>query len=124
MATAGLSFANPFLDKVSVGEEPNPYAPFNPTSDIGMGGLGPSAADMAVMGETLSKQSQFTMPAMRQPPSIAFSPTSKEFFVNGVTFRADDASRALQSEQYLTGPGTGLPQGGDWVPLDAQAYGQ
>jgi hypothetical protein len=124
MATAGLSFANPLLDKVNVGEEPNPYAPFNPTSDIGMGGLGPSAADMAVMGETLSKQSQFTMPAMRQPPSIAFSPTSKEFFVNGVTFRADDASRALQSEQYLTGPGTGLPQGGDWVPLDAQAYGQ
>lgn len=124
MATAGLSFANPLLDKVNVGEEPNPYAPFNPTSDIGMGGLGPSAADMVVMGETLSKQSQFTMPAMRQPPSIAFSPTSKEFFVNGVTFRADDASRALQSEQYLTGPGTGLPQGGDWVPLDAQAYGQ
>lgn len=124
MATAGLSFANPLLGKMNVGEEPNPYAPFNPTSDIGMGGLGPSAADMAVMGDTLSKQSQFTMPAMQQPPSIAFSPTSREFFVQGNVFRADDASAALRSEGLLSGPGTGLPQGGDWVPLDAQAYGQ
>lgn len=124
MATAGLSFANPFLDKVSVGEEPNPYAPYNPTSSIGMGGLAPSAADMAVMGETLVKQSQFTMPKMTQPPSIAFSPTTKELFVNGITFPADDAATALQSEKYMRGPGTGLPQGGDWVPVDEQAYGQ
>jgi len=124
MATAGLSFANPLLDKVSVGEEPNPYAPYNPTSSIGAGGLAPSAADMAVMGDSLVKQSQFTMPKMTQPPSIAFSPTTNELFVNGITFRADDAATALQSEQYLRGPGTGLPQGGDWVPLDEQAYGQ
>lgn len=124
MATAGLSFANPLLGKMNVGEEPNPYAPFNPTSDIGIGGLGPSAADMAVMGESLSKQSQFTMPEMRQPPAIAFSPASKEFFVQGNIFRADDASAALRSEGLLSGPGTGLPQGGDWVPLDEQSYGQ
>jgi hypothetical protein len=124
MATAGLSFANPLLDKVSVGEEPNPYAPYNPTSSIGAGGLAPSAADMAVMGDSLVKQSQFTMPKMTQPPSIAFSPTTQELFVNGITFRADDAASALQSEKYIRGPGTGLPQGGDWVPLDEQAYGQ
>ena len=124
MATAGLSFANPLLDKVSVGEEPNPYAPYNPTSSIGAGGLAPSAADMAVMGDSLVKQSQFTMPKMTQPPSIAFSPTTQELFVNGITFRADDAATALQSEKYIRGPGTGLPQGGDWVPIDEQAYGQ
>ena len=124
MATAGLSFANPLLDKVSVGEEPNPYAPYNPTSSIGAGGLAPSAADMAVMGDSLVKQSQFTMPKMTQPPSIAFSPTTQELFVNGITFRADDAASALQSEKYIRGPGTGLPQGGDWVPIDEQAYGQ
>ena len=124
MATAGLSFANPLLAKVNIGEEPNPYAPYSPTSSIGMGGLAPSVADMAVMGEALVKQSQFTMPKMQQPASIAFSPSSKELFVNGLTFAADDAATALQSEQYLRNPGTGLPKGGDWVPLDEQAYGQ
>lgn len=124
MATAGLSFANPMLGRMGVGEEPNPYAPYSPSSDIGMGGLAPSAADMAVMGETLVKQSQFTMPEMRKPPSIAFSPSSKELFVNGLTFAADDAATALQSESYLRGPGTGLPVGGDWVPLDEAAYSQ
>ena len=124
MATAGLSFADPFLAKVNVGEEPNPYAPYSPTSSMGAGGLAPSAADMAVMGESLVKQSQFTMPEMRKPPAIAFSPTTKELFVNGLTFASDDAATALQSEQYLRGPGTGLPTGGDWVPLDEQAYAQ
>ena len=124
MATAGLSFANPMLERMGVGEEPNPYVPYSPTSDIGMGGLAPSAADMAVMGRALVKQSQFTMPEMRQPPSIAFSPSSKQLFVNGITFDADDAATALQSESYLQNPGTGLPRGGDWVSLDEQAYGQ
>jgi hypothetical protein len=124
MATAGLSFANPMLERMGVGEEPNPYVPYSPTSDIGMGGLAPSAVDMAVMGRALVKQSQFTMPEMRQPPSIAFSPSSKQLFVNGLTFAADDAATALQSESYLRGPGTGLPLGGDWVSLDEQAYGQ
>jgi hypothetical protein len=124
MATAGLPFANPFMDKMNLGEAPNPYAPFSPTSSIGLGGLAPSAADMAVTGQALVKQTQFTMPEMKQPPSIAFSPTSKQLFINGITFDADDATKALQSEQFLKGPGTGLPQGGDWVPLDEQAYGQ
>ena len=124
MATAGLSFANPMLERMGVGEEPNPYVPYSPTSDIGMGGLAPSAADMAVAGRALVKQSQFTMPEMRQPPSIAFSPSSKQLFVNGLTFDADDAATALQSESYLQSPGTGLPRGGDWVSLDEQAYGQ
>ena len=124
MATAGLSFANPMLERMGVGEEPNPYVPYSPTSDIGVGGLAPSAADMAITGQALVKQSQFTMPEMRQPPSIAFSPSSKQLFVNGITFDADDAATALQSESYLQNPGTGLPRGGDWVSLDEQAYGQ
>ncbi len=62
MAQAGLSFANPFMEKTSVGEPANPYAPFSPTSSIGMGGLGPSLADMAVTGQRLVQQSQFTLP--------------------------------------------------------------
>jgi hypothetical protein len=124
MATAGLSFANPALERMGVGEEPNPYAPYTPTANIGIGGLAPSAADMALMGEALVKQSQFTMPEMRRPAAIAFSPSRGELFVNGLTFSAEDAATALQSESYLRGPGTQLPVGGDWVPLDEQAYSQ
>jgi hypothetical protein len=121
---AGLSFSNPFMEKTNVGEIPNPYAPYSPTSSIGLGGLGPSAADMAMVGESMVKQSQFTMPEMKRPAAIAFSPTENKLFVNGLTFGADDAATALQSESYLRGPGTQLPTGGDWVPLDEQAYGQ
>ena len=121
---AGLSFSNPFMEKTNVGEIPNPYAPYSPTSSIGLGGLGPSAADMAMVGESMVKQSQFTMPEMKRPPAIAFSSSENKMFVNGLTFGADDAATALQSESYLRGPGTQLPTGGDWVPLDEQAYGQ
>jgi hypothetical protein len=124
MATAGLSFANPLLEKVNVGERPNPYAPYSPTSSIGLGGLAPSAADIAIAGDALVRQSQFTLPEMQRPPAIAFSPSKRELFVNGLTFAADDAATALQSESYLRGPGTQLPTGGDWVPLDEQAYSQ
>jgi len=124
MATAGLSFANPLLGKVNVGEEPNPYAPFNPASSIGPGGLAPSAADMAVMGASLSAQSQFTMPEMRKPVGIAYNEDTQELFVQGNVFRADDAASALQSEGLLSGPGTGVPTGGNWVPLSEDAYRQ
>ena len=40
MAKAGLSFADPFMDKVGIGPAPNPYAPLSPTSGIGIGNLG------------------------------------------------------------------------------------
>jgi hypothetical protein len=121
MATAGLSFANPFLSKVNVGEQPNPYAPFSPTSSIGAGGLGPSAADMAITGQQLVRQSQFTMPEMVAPPDIAYSPSRKQLYVQGQVFDEDDASTALQTEGLLAQPGRGLPDG-DWTPLTADEY--
>lgn len=124
MATAGLSFANPLLGKVGVGEQPDPYAPYSPTSGIGAGGLGPSAADMALTGELLTRQSPFTLPEMRKPVGIAFSPTRNELYVQGTTFSADDADSALRSEALLGGPGVGLPTEGDWVSLDETAYRQ
>lgn len=124
MATAGLSFTNPLLGKMNVGETPNPYAPFTPTADIGLGNLAPSVADMVALGEALAPQSQFTIPEMRKPPAIAFSPSRNELFVQGSTFSADDASAALNAEKLLSTPGTGLPTDGDWVPLDVGAYQQ
>jgi hypothetical protein len=117
-------FANPLLEDTGVTDMPRPYAPWTPTADMGLGGLGPSAADLAVTGEQLAKQSQFTMPKMRTPASIAFSPSQNKLFVQGNEFFADDAATALRTEELLNQDGTGLPQGGDWVPLDQQAYGQ
>ena len=123
MAKAGLSFANPFFEKVSVGPAPNPYAPLSPTSSIGLGGLGQSAADMALLGEQLAATSQFTLPEMRKPPDIGVSETTGELFVQGRRFPAADAATALESEALLGQPGRGeLPSG--FTPLDEQAYQQ
>lgn len=127
MATAGLSFENP-LFRASSGVPAvvvNPYELRNPTAASGLDGLGGSATDIAAFGakalESLSK-SRFTLPEMKQP-SLGYSPSRKEFFVQGTVFGEDDAQRALASEQLLGGAPTGLPQG-DWVPLTTQQYGQ
>ena len=123
MAKAGLSFADPFMDKVGVGPAPNPYAPLSPTSGIGLGNLGQSAADVALVGERMARGTQFTLPKMRQPPDIGISETTGELFVQGRRFAADDAPAALQAEGLLGQPGRGqLPAG--FTPLDQQAYQQ
>lgn len=124
MATAGLSFANPFLGKVGLGPEPNPYTPFSPTSSIGAGGLGQSLADMALLGESLVPAQQFTLPPMRKPPGIAYSPSRKELYVQGARFTEDDAAAALQSEALLGQEPVGIPQGEDWIPVSESAYAQ
>ena len=122
---ANSPFASPALDSMGVGDAPDPYAPWTPTSDIGLGGLGQSMADLAVTGEQLVKSSQFQLPQIKQPPSIAFSPSRNELFVNGMRFGADDAATALEAEALANAPGTGLPTDtADWVPLSPQAYGQ
>jgi hypothetical protein len=123
MAKAGLSFADPFFDKVGVGPAPNPYAPLSPTSGIGVGNLGQSAADMALLGERMVGGTQFTLPEMRQPPDIGVSESTGELFVQGRRFPVQDAATALEVEGLLGQPGRGeLPTG--FVPLDEQAYGQ
>ena len=122
---ANSPFASPALDSMGVGDKPDPYAPWTPTSDIGLGGLGQSMADLAITGEQLVKANQFQLPQIKQPPSIAFSPSRNELFVNGMRFGADDAATALEAEPLANAPGTGLPTDtADWVPLSPQAYGQ
>ena len=59
-------FANPMLEAMNVSDRPDPFAPWTPTSSIGLGGLAPSMADMAVTGERLIRQSQFGLPEMWQ----------------------------------------------------------
>lgn len=127
MAKAGLTFASPLYGSTDTDVSSLATAEFlgNPAANTGLGSLGSSSlTDMAALTAPLVKQNQFTMPAFKQPPAIAFSPSKNALYVQGQEFAADDATRALQSEQLLGGPSTGLPQGGDWIPLDEQAYGQ
>jgi hypothetical protein len=124
MALLGASFANPYLIDAKVGVTANPYETATPATGIGSGGLSPSMADFAALGESLIKPSQFTMPEMKQVDKVWLNPTSKQVYVNGLTFDADDASSALQSEQYLAGPAQGAPEGAGWTPISESSYGQ
>lgn len=125
MATTPDPFASPALGRMGVSAMPDPYAPWTPTSGVGLGGLSPSLADMAVQAERLVRGTQFTLPEIAAPtgPTRLYNPTTKEVFVNGFKFNADDEAAALQSEQYLGGPPAKAPAG-DWVPLDETAYRQ
>ncbi len=126
MAKAGLSFENPMYEATGgdLASAMNPYTFLNPASAPGSDALQKGLTDIAAMGANAMRQTQFTMPEMKKPPTIAYSPSRKEMFVNGMTFAEDDATKALQAEQLLGQPGVGLPQGGDWVPLTTQSYGQ
>jgi hypothetical protein len=123
---AGLSFAD--VNMGSMGADLNtvlnPYAGFSQMPRSGTENMMPSQVDTAVLGRELVKQSQFTMPEIKRPPVVAYSPSNKTLFVNGAQFAADDDALALQTETLLSRPGVGMPQGGDWVQLDPSAYGQ
>ena len=117
-------FANPMLEAMNVSDRPDPFAPWTPTSNIGLGGLAPSMADMAVTGERLIRQSQFGLPEMRKPPAanIGLSPTGDRLFVNGFETGVEDYASVLESERYLGGPSAGIPEG--YTPLTQEQYSQ
>ena len=123
--STGFSFANTGLGDMGADLNTvlNPYAGFSGMPRTGLDNLVPSQVDTAVLGQQLVKQSQFTMPEMKKPAIVAYSPSQRKMFVNGATFEADNDAAALQTESLLGQPGTGLPQG-DWVQLDAGSYGQ
>lgn len=128
MATKGLAFENPLYEDANgvPSAVVNPFGFNNAAASSGSDALRNDLASIAVMGQQgvqLARQNRFTMPEMKQP-SMAYSPSQKQFFVQGTTFAADDAQSLLDSQQLLGGAPTGLPQGGDWMPLDMQSYGQ
>lgn len=129
MATKGLSFENPLYQDANgvPSAVVNPFGFQNAAASSGSDALRDDLSSLAIMGAKgvmAARQNQFTMPEMKQPPSIGYSPSRKEFFVQGTTFSSDDAQSLLQAEGLLGGPSTGLPSEGDWVPLDTQSYGQ
>lgn len=112
MASGGLSNLNPLVNR-------------EPPARSGLDALQSSLTDMVAMGEQAREQVRIKAPptpVQAPSPTIAFSPSTKQFFVQGKTFAEDDAQSALESEALLGQPGTALPQGGDWVSLDQQSY--
>jgi len=125
MAQAGL-LTNPLMPATgSAASSLNPLvgAP-PPPAATGLDALQQSLADIAAIGETVRQRVPIAAPqvAPQTGPSIAFSPSTKQFFVQGRTFSQDDAQSAIESEALLGQPGAALPQGGDWVPVDPQSY--
>lgn len=125
MAQAGL-LANPLMPATgSAASSLNPLvgAP-PPPAATGLDALQQSLADIATIGETVRQRVPIVAPqvAPQTGPSIAFSPSTKQFFVQGRTFSQDDAQSAIESEALLGQPGVAAPQGGDWVPVDPQSY--
>jgi hypothetical protein len=127
MATkAPQSFENPLYSDSggSVASQMSPYTFLNPASSTGADALQKGLADIATMGAVGQKLTQFELPQVKRPPAIAYSPSQKKLFVQGVTFDEDDSDMTLRAEQLLDRPSVGMPQGGDWVTLTPQAYGQ
>jgi hypothetical protein len=123
MAQAGL-FTNPLTPATGGASTLNPLVSAPPPVATGLDALQQSLADIAAIGETARQRVPIVTPqvAPQSGPSIAFSPSTKQFFVQGRTFSEDDAQSALESEALLGQPGVAAPQGGDWVPVDPQSY--
>ena len=127
MATkAAQSFENPLYANSggSLASDMSGYTFLNPAASTGADSLQKGLADIATLGAAGQRATQFELPPMKKPPAIAYSPSRKELFVNGITFAEDDADMTLQAERLINQPSVGLPTGGDWVPLTPQAYGQ
>ena len=127
MATkATQSFENPlYADSGStIASDMSGYTFLNPAASSGVDALQKGLADIATIGAMGQRATQFELPQMRKPPAIAYSPSKKELFVQGVSFAEDDADMTLRAEKLLDQPSVGLPQGGDWIALTPESYGQ
>ena len=123
MAQAGL-FANPLTPATGAASSLNPLVGAPPPAATGLDALQQSLADIATIGGQARQRVPIIAPqvAAETGPAIAYSPSTKQFFVQGQVFAEDDAQRAIESEALLGQPGGTLPQGGDWVPVDPQSY--
>jgi ribosomal protein L33 len=120
------SFENPLYSASggSLASDMSGYTFLNPAASTGVDSLQSGLADIAAMGAVGQKLTQFELPQIKRPPAIAYSPSQKKLFVQGVTFAEDDSDMTLRAEQLLDQPSVGMPTGGDWVTLTPQAYGQ
>lgn len=122
MATKGLSFENPLYSPANgvPSAVQNPYG-FENSAPAPTTGL-QDIANMGALGVQLARQDRTPVP---EPVSQPFySPSKKQFYVQGVAFDADDAQSFLDTEGLLSGPAIPPPAGEDWVPIDPSNYAQ
>ena len=113
------SFENPLYSASggSLASDMSGYTFLNPAASTGVDSLQSGLADIAAMGAVGQKLTQFELPQIKRPPAIAYSPSQKKLFVQGVTFAEDDltcrngegvcfVAENLDRDQ-LASPGTG-----------------
>jgi hypothetical protein len=120
------SFENPLYSASggSLASDMSGYTFLNPAASTGVDSLQSGLADIATMGQTAQRLTQFELPQIKRPPAIQYSPSQKKLAVQGITFDEDDSEMTIRAEALLDQPPVGTLQGGDWVTLTPQAYGQ
>tara|TARA_R110000822_G_scaffold139730_3_gene277340 strand:+ start:12078 stop:20462 length:8385 start_codon:yes stop_codon:yes gene_type:complete len=120
------SFENPLYSSSggSLASDMSGYTFLNPAASTGADSLQKGLADIAAMGGTAQKLTQFELPQIKRPPAIQYSPSQKKLAVQGITFDENDSDMTIRAEALLDQPPVGTLQGGDWVTLTPQAYGQ
>ena len=81
-------------------------------------------AGLAAAGVQLAQRNQFATSEASPEPSIGYNRARKEFYVQGITFKDDDAQALLQSETLLDSRPTGFPTNNDFIPLGMRSYKQ
>jgi len=122
--------ADPFLAQSELGRSLEALpSPGSVTQTPGLSGLAPSLADLAVMqqqtiGEiaALGRGGTAQRPAIQQ--NIAYSPSTKKYWVNDTLADTADVSSLLRGQSRLTAPGQPAPGNvaQDWVPVTTQQY--
>lgn len=144
MDRIGLSFASPTLDAMDIGPR-SPYgrALGDPSTQMGVGNIGPTQADAAVFGEMIREGAGLkrvpagTDVAGSAAPEglgltggaatyVPYSPSAQKFWIGG---RLVDATNPLEVEEgskLLGQPLQPAPSdiATDWVPMSPAAYGQ
>lgn len=128
MAKAGPSVTDPIYSNPddSLARSMSAYGFLYPDQSAGVGmSTQQAAAGLASAGQAaLAQIPQFQMQQVQTEPAIAYSPSQKKLFVQGITFDEDDADMTVRAEALLGQPPVGLPKGGDWITLTPDTYSQ
>jgi hypothetical protein len=104
-------------------------SPGSVTQTPGLSGLAPSLADLSVMQQrTLGEISALGRGGTAQQPviqqNIAYSPSTKKYWVNDTLVDTGDVASMLQGASRATAPGQPAPGNvaRDWVPVTQQDF--
>jgi hypothetical protein len=93
--------------------------PYSLTADTTSSGIPELAQSFA------SQIPRRPQPTAAEPSGkVWFSPTKREFYINGIIASEDDDTTIEQAEALLDRPTVGAPQGEDWLPVDQANFAQ